>query len=179
MTRVRTILRAFTLVELVATMTIISAASAVTATVISSSARSYADSARSATMHAVGTAALERITNELKACPLDPAAPVPSPRITRVRRNAIDWANGYSLSLVARELRLTTPSQPAQAIAQDVSAFSIRTYDHENRPLATNLNAVNARAIRRIEITLTITSGRSTETLRTRIAPRALAAPQP
>lgn len=179
MIRRTSISRAFTLVELIATMTIISAASAVAATVISASARSYGDTARSSTLHASASAALERITKELQACPLDPAAPSPAPRITQVRRNSIDWGNGYRLTINARELRLTTPSQPAQAIAQDVTAFSIRTFDQNNQLLPANLNAVAARAVRRIEVTLTLTSGPTTETIRTRIAPRALAIPRP
>lgn len=171
--------RAFTLVELVATMVIISAASAVTASVISSASRSYADSARAATLHVSASSALDRIVKELQACPLDPAAPSPSPRITRVQRNSIDWGNGYRLTLNGRELRLTTPSQPAQPIVGDVSAFSVRTFNANNQLLPTNLNAASARAVRRIEITITLTSGRSSETIRTRIAPRALAIPQP
>ncbi len=166
--------RAFTLVELIATMTVIAVASAVAASVISTSARSYADGARASSLHAQASSALERVTRELKACPLDPASPTPAPHITRVRRNSIDWASGYRLALNGRTLQLTTPSGPAQPIADDVAAFTVRTFDHQNNALATNLNAVAARNVRRIEITLTLASGAASETIRVRVAPRAL-----
>ncbi|MGD9691543.1 MAG: type II secretion system protein J [Phycisphaerales bacterium] len=171
--------RAFTLVELIATLTVISVGSAVAASVISTAARSYSDSAQSASLHTQASSALERITRELKACPTDDASPTPAPLITSVQRSSIDWGAGYRLALVSRTLNLTTPTQSAQPIAENVASFTIRAFDHLNNPLPANLNSVGARDVRRIEITITLASGAASETLRARVAPRSLTIAQP
>lgn len=167
--------RGFTLVEAVATMTIIAIVAGVSSRLILSGADGYASAATRAELANSASAAMERIAAELREIPFRPSTSPVEPYLDSVAANSISWAGGTSLALSGTNLQLTVGGT-ARTLAANVSAFSIRCYDQNNSALSTSLSGNACDAVQRIEITLTLTRSGVSETLRTRVFLRCLMA---
>ena len=163
--------RAFTLVELIATMTILAALGSVVSVVIASSTDGYTRASTTAQLHSELSVALDRIDQMLRYIPNIGG----SPDITSLSGTSITWETDWSLNLNGAQLLLVKNGGTASVLLDDVSALSIQAYDESNAPLGASLSGTACGAIRRIAINITLTRNGVTEALRTRVFLRAMA----
>jgi prepilin-type N-terminal cleavage/methylation domain-containing protein len=166
--------RGFTLVEAVATMTILAVVSVAASRIIFTAADNYAGSAVRSELSASASAAMERIAFELRRIPSRDGAPG-VPRIDSVTPAAIAWGGNSTLAHTGTALTLMIDGGAPRTLLGDVQAFSIACFDSSNQPLAANLSGSACDAVRRIELTLTLSRAGASETLRTRVFPRSAA----
>lgn len=166
--------RAFTLTEAVAAMTVLAVVSVAASRIIFAAADNYAGSAVRSDLSASLSAALERIALELREIPSRDAAPG-TPWIDSVSPASIAWGGHGSLARGGTQLMLTTEGGQARTLLDDVEAFSIACFDADNQPLASSLSGSACDAVRRIEVTITLSRAGASETLRTRVFPRCAA----
>ncbi len=167
--------RAFTLIEAVATITIIAIIAGASSRLILSGADGYAAAATRAELANAASAAMERLTLELREIPLRPATSPAEPYLDAVTASSIAWRGDAGIDLSGTTLRFTADGV-ARTLATDVSAFSVQCYDQSNSPLATSLSGDACDPVRRVEVTLTLTRNGVSETLRTRVFLRCMIA---
>lgn len=172
--------RGFTLVEAIATIMIIAAISVVASRVISTSTELYTQTAVRAELHTQLSAAMDRITTELRQCRVRPSSNPAAPDVTGVTASSITWIgpDGVtdSVSRSGSTLLWQTPSGGTTTLATGVTAFTVQCYDQSNAALAQTLSGSAVDAIRRVEITITGSLSGVTETVRTRVFLRAMVA---
>jgi prepilin-type N-terminal cleavage/methylation domain-containing protein len=108
---------AFTLVELIAVMAILSVLAAVTAPLIASAGQAYTDASNQRSAIASLAHALDRASRVLA----ESTGPV-----ALAARQRIVMTDGAELRLIGTTLWLTTPGQSASPLCQDVTAFNIQ-----------------------------------------------------
>lgn len=166
--------RAFTLVEAISTVVIISIVIAVAAPAISTGIGGYASAATRAELGASASTALERIVAELREIPLRTGGPTPAPDINTLSASSITWSTNSSLSLSGTTLSLTKAGAAAHPLLRNVQSFSVTAYDQNGAALAASLSGSACDAIQRLSIAVTVSQGGVSETLRTRVFPRCI-----
>lgn len=151
-------------------MTVLAVVSVAASRIIFAATNAYAGSAARSHLSAEGSAAMERITAELRSIPSRAGAPG-TPWIDSVSAASISWGGG-TLSRSADRVVLALDGDAARTLLSDVSAFSVACFDADNQPLPASLSGSACHAVRRIEITLTLSRSGANETLRTRVFPR-------
>ncbi len=162
----------FSLVELLATITVVGILGSLSSTLIYSGVRSYHDASAQAQLHEDLSVALEKITRVLRAIPADPALPAPVPQISAVTPTSIAWGAGGMLRLDGAALRFQEPGGAERTLLGGVTEFAVRCYDEAGSALAGTLTAAEAQDVRRIEIKITAAAHGATEMLRTRVFTR-------
>ena len=166
----------FTLVETLATILIVAVLAGVSAPVISAASRNYADGASRAEIAAGIDAAMERIVSELRAIPLQAGATTAKPDISSITASSVTWSANSSIDLSGGTLRLTLAGGSPRTLLTGVSDFSIRAYDASGTALTTPLSGAGCDAVQRLEVTVTGLRHGVSETHRTRVFLRNLAA---
>ncbi|GEM_PF-853618 len=161
--------RAFTLVEMVATITIIATLITVVSPLILTSMDSYASSAIRAEMVSASSTCLERVTAEVRQIPLRAGQSSAKPAVDSVTSSSIMWSTNSSIELSGTDLQLTIAGGTPRLLLSNVAGFVVQTYDESNTALAALLSGSACDAIRRVQFTITVTRGGVTETLRTRV----------
>jgi prepilin-type N-terminal cleavage/methylation domain-containing protein len=170
-------LGAFTLVELIAVMAIMSIVGLTIGYVMPTAVIGFRDSTTRAQLLEEASTTLERLALELRAIPLDATAPSSvAPDISGVTPTSIDWDTDWSLELIGANLVLTEAGGASAVLQPNVSSFSIACYDESDAALAASLSGSACDPIRRIQIELTLTRDGISQSLRTRIFLRACAA---
>jgi type II secretory pathway pseudopilin PulG len=165
--------RAFTLVELITTMTVVAALGSVVSVVIMSAVDSYSRASTTAQLHSELSITLDRLDQMLQYIPRSASA---GPDIASVTATSITWSTNWSLSLTGTQLQLSEAGAASTVLLKDVSSLSIQTYDESDSALAASLSGAACAPIRRIRVTITLTRGGVSETLRTRIFIRSMVA---
>lgn len=155
----------FTLVEMIATITVLSVIGTVASGIILHAADGYLDASTTAQLHSELSVAMDRAVRELRKIPL--ASGVPA--IDAVTATSITWSTDYSLALSGNDLNLTLDGGAAAVLLSDVTALTIQTYDEDNAALAASLAGAACDPIRRIELNLTVERYGVSDSLRTRI----------
>lgn len=169
--------RAFTLVETVATITITAVMLSICGPLVMAGVDGYAKAAARAELSASTSAAIARIARQVRDTPLRSAAASASPAIDSVTSSSITWSSGASVRLNAGSLLFRPATGAAEKqLLPDVSSVSIRAFDESNSALAATLSGSACDPIRRIELAVTTSRAGTSETLRTTVALRALAA---
>lgn len=166
----------FTLVETLATIAIVAVLAGLSAPVISAASRSYADGANRAEIATGIDAAMERIVTELRQIPLQSAAVTAKPDISSITNNSITWSTNSSIDLSGTTLRLTLAGGTPRILLTGVSAFSINAYDQSQVALTAPLSGSGCDTVQRLEISITGLRNGVSETHRTRVFLRSLAA---
>lgn len=164
----------FTLVESVATIIVLSVLGSAASFLIVNTAEQFTEAADTAQLHAEASAAMERITGELRNIDYDDSATGDAPDISAVTATSIAWNDDWSLALSGDQVLLTEDGGAAAALLDDVSAFTVQTYDESNAALGASLTGDACDPIRRIAITLTVTRNGQSATLRSRVFIRSL-----
>jgi prepilin-type N-terminal cleavage/methylation domain-containing protein len=169
----RPIRRAFTLVELIATMTILAALGSVVSIVIATSVDGYTRAATTAQLNSEISIALDRIDQLLRFIPQSGSG---GPDISSLTATSITWSGDWSLTLSGTQLLLTEDGGTPSVLLQDVSSLSVTARDQSNAALAASLSGSACDSIHRVRISITLTRSGVSETLRSRIFIRSLAA---
>ncbi len=168
--------RAFTLVESIAAMVVVGFVATIGAQLTLRASRDYVEAARGAELHATLSNAIDRLDRDLREIRLDPDAADIGPDIDSLTASSITWdtAGGTcSVSLSGTQLRLAEDGDSAVALLDDVSAFTVAAYNDAGSALTLPLSGNACDAIRRIQITITVTRDGRSDTLRTRVFLRA------
>lgn len=165
----RNMRRGFTLVEAIATIVILAIIGSIASVIILTAVDGYVDAATTAQLHIEASTAMDRIVRELRRVGLDGGAVGVAPDINDVTPTSITWGANGELSLTGNKLQLTTSGPPLGDLLEDVSAFTIQTYDEDNATLAATLTGAACDPIRRIELGLTLQRSGVSTSLRTRL----------
>lgn len=166
---------AFTLIEVMATLAVVGALAMVSSRLVLDSADAYADAVARARLCSDMSAALERLTIELRSAPLSSESSPSGADLTALDASAISWNDGSSsrvVALVGTELVSTTGGSAAPLL-EGVTGFTVRALDDNHAPLSLPRSGSSCREARRIEITITCERGGVEETLRTLVFMRA------
>ncbi len=159
----------FTLVEVIAAMTVLATVAMTCSIILFSAVDSYATSSVSSRLTTELSMALEQLVRQFRKIELDSAAPGIAANIDDVTSTSMTWRDSggdvYSVSLSGDELRLALDGGTAQLLLDDVSQVSIRTYDQNNTPLPLSLTGSGCDPIRRVEVSVTRSRSGEVETL--------------
>jgi type II secretory pathway pseudopilin PulG len=166
--------KAFTLVETIATMTVLAALGTVLSFMIGGAAASYADAATRSELSVALSVALDHIDRELRNIELDTGASVPAPDIDLVEPARIEWSGDWSLSLSGSNLEIVRGGAPSAVLMSDVTSLTIQAFDESNTALASSLSGSACDPIRRLSIEVTVQRAGIAETLRSKVFIRSL-----
>ena len=166
--------RAFTIVESVAVISILGAIGSVIAVMMFTASRSYTDAAATAQLQAELSAAMARATRELRYIPIDQTSAPVVPKINTVTASSITWNTNSSLSLSSGQLQMVLSGGTPETLLKNVTSFSVSTFDESNAALGASLSGSGCNPIRRIQLQMTISRDRATQTLRSRVFLRGL-----
>ncbi len=161
--------RGFTLIEAIVTIVVLAIIGSIASLIILNAVDGYTDAATTAQLHIEASTAMDRIVRELRKVPLDGGAAGIAPDINDVTSTSITWGANSEVSLSGNKLQITTTGPPLGDILDDVTAFSIQTYDEDNAALGATLTGAACDPIRRIELDLTLQRGDVSTSLRTKL----------
>jgi prepilin-type N-terminal cleavage/methylation domain-containing protein len=162
--------RAYTLIELVASIVVIGIMSGVASGLLMRAVEGDRACAARAQLTWEASMALDRAQRELKhiARHADGGA-----AIDALSPTAIQWDALNSLSLNADELTLTAPDNPPVTLLSDVTAFTLAAFSADGTAIALPIAGDACRDVRRLSITIAADRNGAAVTLRTRIFVRA------
>lgn len=168
--------RGFTLVEAIATITILATVFGLASRLISVSIDGYASAATRAELHAKLSVALDRICTDLRDVPFKAGVSPVVPDIASVTATSLTWSTSTSLTLSGSSLMYTEAGGTARTLLDGVSSLAIQCYDQSNAALGASLSGSGCDPIRRIQASITVQSGAVSETLRGRVFLRSMMA---
>ena len=161
--------RAFTLVEVVATIVVLATIGTVASGILFTATDGYLEARMTAQLHSELSIAMDRIVRELRNIQLDDTADDVAPDIDAVTATSITWDDDYVIALSGSDLMLTIDGGAAAVLLSDVTSFTIQGYDEDNSELAATLNGDDCDDIRRASISVTIERSGVSETLRSKV----------
>lgn len=162
--------RAFTLVEVIASIVIIGTLGGLAGSVLVRGIEGYRGVAVQSLLHADVASALDRVDRALREIPSLTGDGTPS--IKSVTPTSIEWdeANGGAKVLLDTDsLLIGFGGGDGTAILTGMTGMTIQCYDESNAALAATLDASGAAAIRRVEFSITASREGLSDTLRTRV----------
>lgn len=165
--------RGFTMVEAIATLTVLGVLASVSVNLIYTATTSYRDAATRAQLSDEVSVAMDRIARRLTSIERDTSAAVVAPQISSVTPTSIAWNSNYSLTLSGAQLQLVENGGVARTLLDDVTSFSVSAFDESNAALAGTLSGAATQAIRRIRVQVTVQRLGISETTRTKLFIRA------
>jgi prepilin-type N-terminal cleavage/methylation domain-containing protein len=159
--------RGFTLIELMAAMVVLAILGTTAASVMVRATTINTDTRTRTRIHTELATAMEQVDRALRTIPA--RVGLSTPWIDTVTASSISFGGTGQLSLSGSDLRLALPGEAAATILRDVSALSVRTYDATGTLMSASLSGSACDAIRRVEVTVTVTTGGLSDTLRTRV----------
>jgi len=161
-------MRAFTLIELIATMAVVGALGSIAASILIASIGGLMGATTSAQLHTELSIALDRIDRELRNIPVDGTASDIAPDIDSLTAASITWSTSNQISLAGSQLNLTLGGTSA-VLLDDVTAFSVKAFNESNTQMGASLSGAACDDIRRLLIEITVSREGVTERLRTKI----------
>ncbi len=177
----RTSARGFTLIETLATISVLAILGSITSFILVGAVEGYVDAATQAQLHAEASVSMDRALRELRWIELNPVPAVCSPNIgphiDSVTDKSITWDNVLDgvHSLVwsgtsGDPLTLAVDGGAAVNLQTDVTAFTVAVYDDTNTVIVLPLADDDACfPIRRIALDLTVTRSGHSMSVRTKI----------
>lgn len=168
--------RAFTLIEMIATVVIIGTIGSVASGVIYQASRTYTQAAMSAQLHQELSGGLDRIDRALREIALKSPYASSAPNVVSLSATAITYNTSSVLTYNAGtgEITLSEGGGPTGTLLKSVSACSIQAFDESNAAMAASLSGSACDAVRRISVSITLNRDGVTQTLRTKVFLRAL-----
>lgn len=168
----------FTLVEMIATISILGALSAAASGIILSAWNVHSAAVTRINTANVLSGAMERITGELRNIEILAASSPATPSISAMTATSITFTvNGSSraISHSGTDLLLSGAAASNAVLASSISSFSIQGFTASNVAVSATPSAAEIATIRRLQITITGTSGSVSETIRTKVFIRSMA----
>ena len=167
----------FTLIESIATIVMLAILGSIASFLVVDAVDGYVSASGSAQLHAEASLAMDRMMRELRKIELDPALdPTVAPHIDAVTANSIDWweegvgAHSLSWSGTAGDpLMLAIDAAAAIILIDDITGFTVSTFDAANLGLPAVPNAAERETIRRIAVVLTIQRSGITQSVQTKL----------
>jgi prepilin-type N-terminal cleavage/methylation domain-containing protein len=169
-TRGRATRRAFTLVEAVASMVIISVIAALAAPLLIRGAEAYQGVAVRSQLQGELCSAIDRLDRSIRETSLN--ATEDGPDITSATPASLAWTTPggpATLGLSGGDLRFAAPGEPETTIMSGITGLTVRCFDESNAELAGSLSGSAVLAVRRIEVTVSASRQGMSETLRLRV----------
>ena len=174
--------RGFTLIESMATVSILALAGSMASFLILDAVDQFSDAATTAQLQAEMAIALDRATREVRRIPLDTAAATPpAPDINDLSPTWLNWDGslGTQYQLLydsgASALKLQEAGGALAVLLPDVTSCTISAFNADNGPVAApTLTGDDCDEIRRILINITCTRNGISVSLRTKVYIRAI-----
>lgn len=165
--------RAFTLIEMVATMVILGAIGTIASNIMFTCSDGYIQAATSAQMHTEASIGMDRMVRELRKIELDDGASGIAPNIDSLTPTSLAWHGTSSLTLLGSNLMFVDDGADPAVLLSDVSSLFIQAFDEGNASMSATLSGSACDDIRRLSISLSLQRAGVTETLRTKVFLRA------
>ena len=176
--RARTFAGAFTLIEVITAMVVMSIIAGLASRVLFQAFGALNDAAVRSTLSGQLAATMERITNELHSIAIKSGSSPATPDITACTATSLSFntpSASRTVSISGTNLLFSGSAKANAIIATNISSLTIQTYDGTNTAIAASPTAAQIATIRRIQVTLVATSNGMTETLRTTVYVRCMA----
>ncbi|MFT3687207.1 MAG: hypothetical protein QM783_20175 [Phycisphaerales bacterium] len=174
---------AFTLVEFIAALVVVSVIGLFGAMTLQRAGAANTQVAARAAVYADASALMDRLIRKVQSTPLRTADTVPA--FAGFTVTSLTWDDGSALAYNANGQRVTLIDVPAgdstsvtaPILADSLTSFTMAAYDQSNVNLLTSLGVTSLTAtqggtIRRVEIQFTMTRQGQSVTLRSRAFPR-------
>ncbi len=165
----------FTLVELIAAITITAFVAVITTSVLWTAVNATARGGIQADLQTTISTAAEQVVRHMRNIPKQPNKAAPD--IAYLKPTAIVWSTDTSLSLSGTNLVITVAGGTPRVLLRDVQEFEIRAFDESNNELARNLTNIQCESVRRISIRIVASRGDgagTTELVRTKVFIRSM-----
>ena len=147
--------RAFTLVEMVATITVLSVIGLAATGIIATATDSYVGMNTTARLHSEASVALDRIVRELRSVPLRTEGETSGPDLNAVRTDRVEWGDGESVFLNDQsQLMLAIAGGDADVLLEDVTGFEVQAFDDEGSALAASMSWPASADVQRISVAI-------------------------
>lgn len=166
--------RAFSMIELVATMSVIGIVSGIATLILLNASDGYLHARTINEVHADASVALDRIVRELRDIQRDESAADDAPDIDSLHASEITWGDDNTIFLSGSDLMLSRNGLAASVLLADVSTLTFEAFDEHSDPIALPIAGGACDPVRRLAITLTVTRNGASETLRTRVFLRSM-----
>jgi prepilin-type N-terminal cleavage/methylation domain-containing protein len=176
MTRLPPGRRAFTLVEMLASITIMAIVAGVGTGLIWQGVASCRTAANMPQAHAELSAAMERLTRELRSIGPRAGAAVALPDIDAVAADAIEWDAGDAVSVEGTDLVLVEDGGAPRVLLRNVVSFAVSVYAEDGAEIDTPIAGAACDHVRRVSLTIRVSRDGSTDTLRSQVFIRSLMA---
>lgn len=167
----------FTLIESVVTMVILAIIMVMVSRLFLAASMGYTSAAERGELHVAVSCAMDRLATELRNTRVKSGASPACADITSTTPASIQWVDpdgsSRAVSLSGSDLLYSVGGATGAVLASNVSSFAVATFDESNTALSTSLSGSGTNSIRRIQITLVGSHAGVTDTLRTRVFPRA------
>ena len=167
--------RGFTLVEATVTITVLGILGSVASLTVGEAVSHYADKATTGQLFAEANSTLQRLAADIRQIPAQRDG---NPAIVRLDPDRLQLTNGWSVQLLAPNLRLHDQGRPG-VLQTDVIDFRLTAFDEAGAQLPDSLNGQATAEIRRIGLSLTLSRGGVEASLETLIFIRSTGAPPP
>jgi prepilin-type N-terminal cleavage/methylation domain-containing protein len=167
--------RAFTLIESMATVSVLAVLGSIASFLILDAVDGYTDAATSAQLHAELSIAMDRAMREIRKIELDTTASGVAPDITSINAagDNIQWndsVNGAcSLYKTGANLMLDVSGSGAAVLLGDVTAFSVKAHKEDDSEMVNPVSGGDTEDIRRIALNLTVQRNGVSESLRAKV----------
>ena len=161
--------RGFTLVELVASMTVIATLATVSSVLIFNATKAYREISVRARLHSAASLALTRLSAELRSIRLAQSSPAVIPLVDSVGAASLSWEGDHSLSLNGTDLELVLDGGSPAVLLRGVRALSVTAFDDSNASLASALSGAACASVRRLRVSVTVESAGIVETVATKV----------
>ncbi len=172
-------LNAFTLIETIAAIVVLSIIASTAALLVGRIGASFRDRTTHDQLHLETSVALDRIVREVRAIECNDDGIGMIPEITAATTTALQWGAGQMIDLNGTQLRLNTDGTNTDALAMDVTALALDYQDESGSSLisGTSVPTIDLVDIQRIKVSLSTTRSGCTETLHTLVFLRSLTSP--
>ena len=165
--------RGFTLIESVATVSMLAVLGSIVSFLILNSVDGYTDAATTAQVHAELSIAMDRAMREIRKIPLDAGAGGIAPDITSMSSTALQWedtdGDSYQILKSGSVLQIEVDGGGLSTLLTDVTAFTVKIFDEDDGDLGSSCSADTCDPVRRVELEVTLQRNGVTESLRTKV----------
>lgn len=167
----------FTLIESVVTMVILAIIMVMVSRLFLAASMGYTSAAERGELHAAMSCAVDRMVSEIRNARVKSGSSPACADITSTTPSSIQWmdpdGSSRGVSLSGTDLLYAVGGATGAVLASNVSSFAVATFDGNDTALSANLSGSGTNSIRRVQITLVGSHSGVTDTLRTRVFPRA------
>jgi prepilin-type N-terminal cleavage/methylation domain-containing protein len=168
--------RGFTLIELIAAITIIAVLATLGSGLIWQGVVACRGASCAPQLHSESAAAMDRLVRELRCIELRSGVATPAPNITSITATSMIWTAGGAdaISLSGTDLMLTEDGGTPRILLRNVQSLQIGATNQSGVALSLPLNGTSCDSVRCISIRLTVSREGVSDTLRTRVFIRSL-----